>query len=101
MEKTDQGDGADAEGEYIQIRDEEEPKLGMFDKPLPCCGCGFGWFCFLLGFVFPLLWYLATIFYFGKYYDKDPRERSGLAACAIAATFCTVAAVILVLVFML
>ncbi|XP_065865350.1 large ribosomal subunit protein eL20z-like isoform X2 [Euphorbia lathyris] len=97
MGKTDQ----DAEGKYIPIRDAEGPRLGLFDKPLPCCGCGFGWFFFLLGFVLPLLWYLGTILYFGKYYDKDPRERSGLAACAIAATFCTVAAVIIVLVLML
>ena len=38
---------------------------------------------FLLGFVFPLMWYFSAILYFGKYYNKDPRERSGLAACAI------------------
>ncbi|KAL3610786.1 hypothetical protein D5086_001806 [Populus alba] len=38
----------------------------------------------LLGFVFPLMWYFSAILYFGKYYNKDPRERSGLAACAIA-----------------
>lgn len=39
---------------------------------------------FLLGFVFPLMWYYATILYFGNYYRKDPRERAGLAASAIA-----------------
>lgn len=38
----------------------------------------------LLGFVCPLMWYYATILYFGNYYRKDPRERAGLAACAIA-----------------
>ena len=38
----------------------------------------------VLGFVFPLMWYFSAILYFGKYYNKDPRERSGLAACAIA-----------------
>ncbi|PPR94129.1 hypothetical protein GOBAR_AA26549 [Gossypium barbadense] len=38
----------------------------------------------LLGFVFPLMWYYATILYFGNYYLKDPRERAGLAASAIA-----------------
>lgn len=41
-------------------------------------------FRFLLGFVFPLLWYYATILYFGNYYRRDPRERAGLAASAIA-----------------
>jgi hypothetical protein len=39
---------------------------------------------FLLGFVCPLMWYYATILYFGNYYHKDPRERAGLAASAIA-----------------
>lgn len=38
----------------------------------------------LLGIVFPLMWYYATILYFGNYYRKDPRERAGLAANAIA-----------------
>jgi len=38
----------------------------------------------LLGFVCPLMWYYATILYFGNYYHKDPRERAGLAASAIA-----------------
>lgn len=42
-------------------------------------------FCrFLMGFVFPPLWYYATVLYFGNYYHKDPRERPGLAASAIA-----------------
>ncbi|KVH92978.1 hypothetical protein Ccrd_005027 [Cynara cardunculus var. scolymus] len=26
------------------------------------------------------MWYYATILYFGNYYRKDPRERTGLAA---------------------
>jgi len=30
------------------------------------------------------MWYYATILYFGNYYHKDPRERAGLAASAIA-----------------
>ncbi|KAF6156938.1 hypothetical protein GIB67_039699 [Kingdonia uniflora] len=39
---------------------------------------------FLLGYVFPVMWYYATALYFGNYYHKDPRERAGLAASAIA-----------------
>ena len=39
---------------------------------------------FLFGFAFPPLWYYATVLYFGNYYLKDPRERPGLAASAIA-----------------
>ncbi|KAF5176213.1 60S ribosomal L18a-like protein [Thalictrum thalictroides] len=54
-------------------------------KPLPCFGFGIGWFCFILGFLLPLLWYYATFFYFRNHYLKDPRERPGLAASAIAA----------------
>ncbi|KAI5602776.1 hypothetical protein POPTR_001G198700v4 [Populus trichocarpa] len=89
------------EGDYVPIRDAENVQLGMFDKPLPCFGCGIGWFSLLLGFVFPLMWYFSAILYFGKYYNKDPRERSGLAACAIAAVVFTIAAVIALLVYLL
>ncbi|KAL8170488.1 hypothetical protein V2J09_022292 [Rumex salicifolius] len=71
-------------GKHERNADVETPLLGIFDKPLPCCGCGIGWFSFLLGFFFPLMWYFATILYFANYYQRDPRERSGLAACAIA-----------------
>jgi hypothetical protein len=31
-------------GDYTNIKDVENPQLGMFDKPLPCFGCGIGWF---------------------------------------------------------
>ncbi|GLT60801.1 hypothetical protein SLA2020_335510 [Shorea laevis] len=71
-------------GDYVNIKDVENPQLGMFDKPLPCFGCGIGWFCLLLGFACPLMWYYATILYFRRYYHKDPRERDGLAANTIA-----------------
>ncbi|GMN25642.1 hypothetical protein TIFTF001_001016 [Ficus carica] len=57
---------------------------GIYEKPLSYFGCGIGWFSFLLGFAFPPLWYYATVLYFGNYYRKDPRERPGLAASAIA-----------------
>nr|DAD36722.1 TPA_asm: hypothetical protein HUJ06_007363 [Nelumbo nucifera] len=69
---------------------------GLYDEPLSCFGCGFGWFFFLLGFVFPLLWYCATVLYFGSCL-KDPRERAGLAASAIAALICSVVLLILLL----
>lgn len=49
-------------------------------SPLPSLLCT----SFLLGFACPLTWYYATILYFGNYYHKDPRERAGLAASAIA-----------------
>ncbi|XP_038995067.1 60S ribosomal protein L18a-like protein isoform X1 [Hibiscus syriacus] len=81
-------------GEYELIGDAEDPCLGMYDKPLPCFGCGIGWFSLLPGFVFPLTWYYATILYFRNYYRRDRRERAGLAASAIAAMICTVAVII-------
>ncbi|XP_044495472.1 60S ribosomal protein L18a-like protein [Mangifera indica] len=81
-------------GEYVLVGDAEDGQLGMYDKPLPCFGCGIGWFSLLLGFVCPFMWYYATILYFGNYYHKDPRERSGLAASAIAALICTIVVVV-------
>nr|GEX64477.1 60S ribosomal protein L18a-like protein [Tanacetum cinerariifolium] len=70
---------------YTFIKDVDEFQVGMFDRPLPCFGCGVGWFSFLVGFAFPLMWYYATFLYFANCYQRDPRERAGLAAAAIAA----------------
>ncbi|KAJ4851163.1 hypothetical protein Tsubulata_003253, partial [Turnera subulata] len=91
-------DAADSEkGKYTLIKDPEDFQQGLYDKPLPCFGCGKGWFSFLLGFMFPVMWYYATFLYFGNYYRKDPRERAGLAAAAIAAmTFSVVLLIIVV-----
>ncbi|KAL6134677.1 hypothetical protein ACLB2K_066905 [Fragaria x ananassa] len=83
-------------GHYVPIGGPEDPELEKFDKPLPFCGCGIGWFSLLLGFVFPVMWYYAAFLYFWKYYDKDPRERSGLGASAVAAFVCTVAVLVAV-----
>ncbi|KAG8053134.1 hypothetical protein GUJ93_ZPchr0001g30750 [Zizania palustris] len=66
----------------------------MFERRLPCFGCGIGWSSFLLGFFCPLIWYFATTLYCCKYYNKDPRERPGLAASAIAAIIFTAATII-------
>ncbi|KAJ7955932.1 60S ribosomal protein L18a-like protein [Quillaja saponaria] len=83
-------------GKYILIRDPEDFQQGTYDKPLPCFGCGIGWFSFLLGFLCPAMWYYATILYIGNHYRKDPRERAGLAASAIAALACSVALLVMV-----
>ncbi|WVZ21708.1 hypothetical protein V8G54_009030 [Vigna mungo] len=88
--------GGDPEkGSYTLIRGPEDFQTGLYDRPLPCYGCGIGWFSFLLGFLCPPLWYYATILYFGNYYRKDPRERAGLGASAIAALIFTVALLII------
>lgn len=83
-------------GKYTLIRDAEDSQQGIYDKPLPCFGCGIGWFSFLLGFACPLLWYYATFLYFGNCYRKDPRERAGLAASAIAAMVCSAVLLIII-----
>ncbi|XP_048136523.1 uncharacterized protein LOC115734360 isoform X2 [Rhodamnia argentea] len=74
------------EGDFSLLEPAASPGFSPrpFDKPLPCFGCGIGWFSFLLGFVFPPFWYYATVLYFGNHHLKDPRERAGLAASAIA-----------------
>ncbi|XP_047308769.1 60S ribosomal protein L18a-like protein isoform X2 [Impatiens glandulifera] len=101
MEPGKATDAADCErGKYMLIKEADE-ELGTYDKPLPCFGCGIGWFSFLLGFVFPVLWYYATLLYFGNYYRKDPRERAGLAASAIAASAWSVMLLIVVAIIIL
>ncbi|KAI4376515.1 hypothetical protein MLD38_014267 [Melastoma candidum] len=85
-------------GKYSLVRDVEDAQFGMYDKPLPCFGCGIGWFSFLVGFICPLMWYYATVLYFGNFYRKDPRERAGLAASAIAAMISTILLLIIVVV---
>ncbi|KAM4119662.1 hypothetical protein ACJW30_03G075900 [Castanea mollissima] len=84
------------EGNFTLLEPEQNSS-GIYDRPLSCFGCGIGWFSFLLGFVFPPLWYFATVLYFGNYYHKDPRERPGLAASAIAALFCSLIVLITLL----
>ncbi|KAF6148102.1 hypothetical protein GIB67_024277 [Kingdonia uniflora] len=68
--------------EDYQLREREKGKR-HYDKPLTCFGCSIRWFSFLLGFIFSVIWYYATVLYFGNYNHKDPRERAGLAASAI------------------
>ncbi|KAK6941314.1 hypothetical protein RJ641_026691, partial [Dillenia turbinata] len=83
-------------GKYTLIKDTEDSLLGIYDRPLPCFGCGIGWFSFLLGFAFPLMWFYASFLYFGNHYRKDARERAGLAASAIAAMACSLIVLIMV-----
>ncbi|CAO2841958.1 unnamed protein product [Amaranthus hypochondriacus] len=83
---------------YTLIKDVEDCQSGIYEKRLPCFGCGLGWFSFLVGILCPPMWYYATFLYFGNYYRKDPRERAGLAASAIAALGCSVVVLIILLV---
>nr|AGV54829.1 hypothetical protein [Phaseolus vulgaris] len=82
--------GGHGKGKYALIRDLGDFQTGIYDKPLPFYGCGIGWFSFLFGFLCPPMGFFGTIFYFGNPYRKDPRERAGLGASAIAALVCFV-----------
>lgn len=33
---------------YTLLRDVEDSQVGLYDKPLPCFGCGIGWFSWVL-----------------------------------------------------
>lgn len=92
---------AHGKGKYALIRDPEDFQSGLYDKPLPCFGCGIGWFSFLFGFICPPMWFYATILYFGNHYRKDPRERAGLGASAIAALVCSVGMLIFAAILLL
>ncbi|KAK9705479.1 hypothetical protein RND81_07G060300 [Saponaria officinalis] len=96
------GQGKDVTGygkaKYSLIKDVEDNQPGIYDKPLPCFGCGLGWFSFLIGFLCPIMWFYATFLYLTSYYRKDPRERAGLAASAIAALGCSLAILIVVII---
>uniref|UniRef100_A0A0D9UXL4 Uncharacterized protein n=1 Tax=Leersia perrieri TaxID=77586 RepID=A0A0D9UXL4_9ORYZ len=35
-------------GKYTLLQDEENPRLAMFERRLPCFGCGIGWSSFLV-----------------------------------------------------
>ena len=39
-----QAQDAAEKGKYTLIKDVEDFQTGIFDKPLPCFGCGIGWF---------------------------------------------------------
>ncbi|KAL2607667.1 hypothetical protein R1flu_026240 [Riccia fluitans] len=86
-------------GEYTDDSD-GDVSVGIYDRPLPCCGCGFGWGSFICGFLCPPFWYVGTILFFAEYYRRDPRERAGLAACGIAALVCSVAVAIALIILL-
>ncbi|KAH8946579.1 hypothetical protein BDL97_12G103200 [Sphagnum fallax] len=102
MDRDKQGGMSGAYQALLRSRDYESdaaPYVGIYDHRLPCCGCGIGWCSFLIGFIFPLLWYYGTYLFYTECYH-DPRERPGLAACAIAALVLTVALAITLIVLL-
>ncbi|KAI9083191.1 hypothetical protein K1719_034924 [Acacia pycnantha] len=60
---------------------------------LPCCGIGFGWFLFIIGFFLGAIpWYVAVIILLCSRIDH--REKPGYIACTIAAVLATIAIII-------
>ncbi|XP_019158953.1 PREDICTED: 60S ribosomal protein L18a-like protein isoform X2 [Ipomoea nil] len=70
------------------------PAYDAAEKPvredrLPCCGCGSGWFMFLIGFFLATIpWYIAAFILICG--EVRRRERPGYIACTIAALCVTV-----------
>ncbi|CAN8270174.1 unnamed protein product [Cochlearia groenlandica] len=55
---------------------------------LPCCGIGFGWLLFILGFFLGAIpWYIG---FFLLLFYRDRRERPGCIACTIGAVLATI-----------
>ncbi|CAJ1962221.1 unnamed protein product [Sphenostylis stenocarpa] len=62
------------------------------ERRLPCCGLGYGWLLFIIGWVLGgAPWYVGTFVL--VFVQMDSREKPGLIACAIA-SFITMVAVI-------
>ncbi|GAV61724.1 hypothetical protein CFOL_v3_05250 [Cephalotus follicularis] len=59
------------------------------ERRLPCCGIGFGWFLFIIGFFLGAIpWYIGLfILLCGRI---DSREKPGYVACTLAAVVATV-----------
>ncbi|KAL7087448.1 hypothetical protein ACP275_13G068400 [Erythranthe tilingii] len=59
---------------------------------LPCCGIGFGWFLFIIGFFTAgIPWYLAAVLLVCS--RLDHREKPGYVASTIAAVIATIAVI--------
>ncbi|KAK9674246.1 hypothetical protein RND81_12G220700 [Saponaria officinalis] len=58
---------------------------------LPCCGIGFGWFLFIIGFFLAgIPWYAAAIILICCR-NVDPREKPGYVCCTIASVLAIIA----------
>ncbi|CAA6665277.1 unnamed protein product [Spirodela intermedia] len=60
---------------------------------LPCCGCGMGWFLFIIGFFLAAIpWYVGAFVLLCTIVDH--REKPGYVACTIAAAVAAVAVIL-------
>ncbi|KAK1693636.1 hypothetical protein QYE76_010333 [Lolium multiflorum] len=54
-----------------------------------------------VGFLCPLIWYIAALLYCCKYYNRDPRERPGLCASAFLAIIFTAVTIVTLFVLLI
>ncbi|XP_057948844.1 large ribosomal subunit protein eL20z-like [Malania oleifera] len=60
------------------------------ERRLPCCGIGFGWFLFIIGFFLAgIPWYIGAFLLLAT--RVDYREKPGYIACTIAAILALIA----------
>ncbi|KAE8677315.1 60S ribosomal protein L18a-like isoform X1 [Hibiscus syriacus] len=65
------------------------------ERRLPCCGCGLGWFLFIIGFFLGTIpWYIGLLMLLCARERMDHREKPGYIACTIAAVLATIAIVL-------
>ncbi|MQM16016.1 hypothetical protein Taro_048968 [Colocasia esculenta] len=70
----------------VEGRPVREPRL-------PCCGCGLGWFLFIIGFFLAAIpWYAGAFILLCS--RVDHREKPGFVACTIAAVLAVFAIII-------
>ncbi|KZV28213.1 hypothetical protein F511_20879 [Dorcoceras hygrometricum] len=63
------------------------------ERRVPCCGWGYGWFLFIIGFFLAAIpWYLGAIILMCCR-NIDPREKPGYVACTIAAVLAAIASI--------
>ncbi|KAK3159596.1 hypothetical protein QOZ80_1BG0048620 [Eleusine coracana subsp. coracana] len=77
----------------IPAQDHEAGARGHSPDRLPCCGIGFGWFLFIIGFFLGAIpWFLGAFLLCCS--RVDYREKPGYVACTIAAVLATIAVII-------
>ncbi|KAK6934092.1 hypothetical protein RJ641_034247 [Dillenia turbinata] len=60
------------------------------ESRLPCCGCGIGWFLFIIGFFLAAVpWYIGAFLLLCT--RVDYREKPGFIVCTVAAVLATIA----------
>ena len=63
------------------------------ERRLPCCGIGFGWFLFIIGFFLAAIpWYVGAIILLCVR-SVDYREKPGYIACTVGAVLAAIAVI--------